>query len=137
MARTILCLGSVLGLLAVAAGTFGAHGLEGRANSEALHWFNTGQEYHMYHALAILGCGWLVGGGAPRRTMAAVWCFTIGVVIFSGSLYVMTLTGWRWLGMITPIGGVLFLVGWVMLLSVALSMSRGRGRVTENAETSV
>lgn len=107
--RTILLLGSLLGLLAVAAGAFGAHALSA-TDSQV---FETGAEYQMYHALALVLCGLLAGQG--YRLGLAVWSFLLGVVLFSGSLYLLVLTGTRWLGAITPIGGVLFLVGWLAL----------------------
>jgi len=107
--RTVLVLGSLLGLLAVAAGAFGAHGLS-EQDSQV---FKTGAEYQMYHALALILCGLLAGRG--YRPNVAVWAFLLGVILFSGSLYLMVLTGTKWLGAITPIGGVLFLVGWLAL----------------------
>jgi uncharacterized membrane protein YgdD (TMEM256/DUF423 family) len=114
-------LGAVLGFLGVAAGTFGAHGLE-RVTSEpkALAWWSTGVLYHLVHALAVLAVGLLAtapGGEArPSRALTvAAWSFTLGVVVFSGSLYAMALGAPRWLGAITPLGGVAFLTGWVSL----------------------
>lgn len=107
--RTIFVLGSLLGLMAVAAGAFGAHALS-EPDSET---FRTGAEYQMYHALALNLCGLLVERG--YRLGTAVWSFLLGVVLFSGSLYLLVLTGTRWLGAITPFGGVLFLVGWLVL----------------------
>ena len=107
--RTILVLGSLLGLLAVIAGAFGAHGLSEQDRPA----FKTGAEYQMYHAIALVLCGLLAGQG--HRLNVAVWAFLLGVVLFSGSLYLLVLTGVTWLGAITPIGGVLFLVGWLAL----------------------
>jgi len=111
--RTILVLGSLLGLLAVAAGAFGAHALA-EPESET---FRTGAEYQMYHALALTLCGLLAERG--YRLGVAVWAFLLGVVLFSGSLYLLVLTETRWLGAITPIGGVLFLVGWLVVALAA------------------
>ena len=99
----------------VALGAFGAHGLKERVATDLLVIFETAVRYHMYHALALLAVGWAVSRNAARILQAAGWLFTIGIVLFSGSLYVMTLTGARWLGAITPLGGVAFLVGWVLL----------------------
>ena len=124
MQRVILLIAGILGLLGVTAGTFGAHVLEGRLSAELLDIFHTGLRYHIYHALAILACGWAVHLGAPRRVTAAVVCFTVGVAIFAGSLYTLALTGLRWLGAITPIGGVLFAIGWALLISAAFGARR-------------
>ena len=106
-------LAALLGLLAVVFGTFGAHGVEGSVPAENMDWWHTAVLYHLFHALAILACG---RGGLDSPPMRAGWFFAAGTLIFSGSLYLLTLTGWRWLGMITPIGGLLFLVGWLLLL---------------------
>lgn len=113
--RTFWILGCVLGLLAVAAGAFGAHGLRGRLTPDLLAVYETGARYHMYHALALLATAWAVehwGGGAAA---VAGWAFVAGIVVFSGSLYLLALTGTRWLGAITPIGGAAFLAGWAAL----------------------
>ena len=118
--RITLLLAGVCGLLAVAAGTVGAHALEG-APPDAITVFGTGQRYHMYHALAILGCGWLFSAGRARLVSAAVTCFAAGILLFSGSLYTLALTGREWLGMITPFGGMLFLVGWALLIAAAFA----------------
>ena len=100
--------GAALGFIAVAAGAFGAHGLRGVLTPERFETFEVAVRYQMYHALAILLASLL---GAPQ----AAWCFFAGVVIFSGSLYLLVLTDTRWLGAITPIGGLLFLAGWILL----------------------
>jgi uncharacterized membrane protein YgdD (TMEM256/DUF423 family) len=99
--------GAVLMFLAVALGAFAAHGLKSRLTPDMLAVFETGVRYHVYHALALLALG------AARGPDKAGWCFVLGIAVFSGSLYVLALTGERKLGMITPIGGVLFLAGWV------------------------
>lgn len=115
MVRLFWILGSLFALLAVAAGAFGAHGLRGRLSPEMLAVFETAARYQMYHALALLAAAWGVerwGGGAP---VAAGWAFAVGIVVFSGSLYLLTLTGVRWLGAVTPLGGVAFLAGWAAL----------------------
>lgn len=110
--RSWWTLGAILGGLAVALGAFGAHGLKGRVEADLLQVFETAARYHMYHALALI----LVGLAAQRAPGAAVtasgWCFTAGILLFSGSLYTMTLTGQRWLGAITPLGGLAFIAGW-------------------------
>ena len=100
--------GAVLGFIGVAAGAFGAHGLKGMLTPERFETFEVAVRYQMYHALAILLAALL---GAPQ----AAWCFLAGVVVFSGSLYLLVLTDTRWLGAITPIGGLCFLAGWVAL----------------------
>lgn len=94
--------------LAVALGAFAAHGLKARLTPEMLTIFETGVRYHAYHALALLALG------AARGPDKAGWCFLCGIFVFSGSLYVLALTGEKRLGMITPIGGLLFLAGWVL-----------------------
>lgn len=117
-----LALAAVSALLAVAFGAFGAHGLEGRVPAERLATFETGARYHMYHAL---GLG-LVALAAMVRPQLAIdgpaVALVFGMAVFSGSLYVLTLTGMKWLGAITPIGGTAMLVGWgwfaLRLLSV-------------------
>ncbi len=115
-------LGAVNGFLAVALGAFGAHGLKTRLEANAtLDVFETASRYHMYHALALLAVGWLASRAATSLTTAAGWCFLGGTVLFSGSLYVLALTGFKKLGMITPFGGALFLAAWVL---VALAAAR-------------
>jgi len=100
--------GAVGMFLAVALGAFAAHGLKSRLTPDMQTIFETGVRYHVYHALALLALG------AARGPEKAGWCFIAGIVVFSGSLYVLALTGEKRLGMITPIGGVLFLAGWVL-----------------------
>jgi uncharacterized membrane protein YgdD (TMEM256/DUF423 family) len=116
MTHLILTLAAVNGFLAVALGAFAAHGLRNFVSPDLINTFQTGVQYHMYHALALLGAGVLLLH-FPRQTMlqASAWLFLAGIVIFSGSLYILALSGIRWLGAITPIGGVLFLAGWVLL----------------------
>jgi uncharacterized membrane protein YgdD (TMEM256/DUF423 family) len=116
-----LRVGAVLGFLAVAIGAFGAHGLKehlDRIGRSAT--FETAVQYHFYHALALLAVGLLVG---PHRAetagQIAGWSFLVGVLMFSGSLYVLSLTGNTKLGMITPFGGLAFLAGWLALAVAA------------------
>lgn len=121
--RTAYLVASLAGFTGVAIGAFGAHGLEGRVSPELLATFEVGARYHMYHALAILG----VAAVLPRLGRlggTAVICFAIGVTIFAGSLYLLTLTGQRWLGAITPIGGLFLLGGWACLLVAAVKEGR-------------
>jgi uncharacterized membrane protein YgdD (TMEM256/DUF423 family) len=110
-----LRIGALLGGLAVAAGAFGAHGLKDRLDARALELFETAARYQMYHALALLAVGlWLQSAPIPRLAgQVAGWGFLVGTLVFSGSLYLLALSGQRWLGAITPIGGVAFLVGWL------------------------
>jgi uncharacterized membrane protein YgdD (TMEM256/DUF423 family) len=118
--RLFWLLGSVFGFLAVAAGAFGAHALRARLPADLLEVFETGARYQMYHALALLAAGWLAAQWPSAAATAAGWLFTAGIVIFSGSLYLLALSGVRWLGAITPIGGVALLAGWVALALAAL-----------------
>jgi len=123
MNRTFLLIGAISGFIAVAAGAFGAHGLRNRLSPEMLTVFETGVRYQMYHTLAILFValaaarfdGWLING--------AGWAFAAGIVIFSGSLYALALSGVTILGAITPIGGVAFLIGWGFLAAIALALA--------------
>jgi uncharacterized membrane protein YgdD (TMEM256/DUF423 family) len=117
MSQLFLSLGAVYGLLGVALGAFGAHALRARLAPEMLAVWKTGVEYQMYHAFALLAVGMLLRILPTPGTLAAAGgCFAGGVLLFSGSLYALTLSGVRVLGAITPIGGVLFLVGWLLLL---------------------
>lgn len=104
----------MFGGLAVALGAFAAHAMKATYDATALTTFETGVRYQMYHALALLACGAMQRTGL--RTGAAATCFVLGTVLFSGSLYGLTLLQQRWLGAVTPVGGVLFLVGWPLLL---------------------
>lgn len=115
MDRLFLCLASVLGFLGVALGAFAAHGLKGRLSPDLLAIFEVGVRYHMYHALALLAVGILLRISPDQFSPYAGWAFVGGITIFSGSLYILAISGIRWLGAITPIGGVLFLVGWALL----------------------
>jgi uncharacterized membrane protein YgdD (TMEM256/DUF423 family) len=119
MDRLFFTLGSLSGLIAVAAGAFGAHGLRARLTPDLLAVFETAARYQMYHALALLAVAWAVTRWPTPLTTWAGWLFVAGTVIFSGSLYALALTGVRWLGAITPLGGVAFLAGWACLLVAA------------------
>jgi len=111
--------GALMGFVGVGLGAFGAHGLRGRLSPEMLAVFETGVRYHMYHALALLAVAWAVTRWSGALTQWAGWLFLAGTVLFSGSLYLLALTGIRWLGAITPLGGVAFLAGWLCLLLAA------------------
>jgi len=122
MDRRFFQLGALSGVVAVAAGAFGAHALRARLDPGMLLVFETGARYQMYHALALLAVAWAVTRWPGRLTEAAGWCFLAGTVLFSGSLYAMALTGRRALGVITPLGGVAFLAGWLCLALAARRM---------------
>tara|TARA_R110002072_G_scaffold302978_1_gene490642 strand:- start:56830 stop:57288 length:459 start_codon:yes stop_codon:yes gene_type:complete len=131
--RQWIITGAILAALAVVFGAFGAHGLEPRLKSlygdqeksiaghtvpatyKYLQDFKTGADYHMYHALGLLALGIAAAQQTTvrRSHRIAAWCFLLGIVLFSGSLYVLVLSGMRWLGAITPIGGTLMIIGWV------------------------
>ena len=115
-----ILLGALSGFVAVAAGAFGAHGLKSRLTPDLLAVFETAARYQMYHALALVLVGVLAvrrpdGGGTLPSLGAAGWLFLAGTLLFSGSLYVLALSGQRWLGAITPLGGLCFLGGWLAL----------------------
>lgn len=105
--------------LAVALGAFGAHGLRHRLSPDMLEIFETGVRYHFYHALGLFAVAWVADKSPSGLATAAGWALTAGIVIFSGTLYLLSVTGVRWLGAITPIGGVSFLAGWVLLFVAA------------------
>jgi uncharacterized membrane protein YgdD (TMEM256/DUF423 family) len=115
MERFFFAAGSLLAFLAVALGAFAAHALKARLSAEMLTIFETGVRYHTYHALALLAVGWASSRWPASSAHLAGWAFLIGILVFSGSLYLLSLTGMRWLGAITPIGGLAFLIGWLLL----------------------
>jgi uncharacterized membrane protein YgdD (TMEM256/DUF423 family) len=121
-ARLVATCGALLSGLAMAAGAFGAHALRARLSPADLATFETGARYQMYHGLALLAAAWLIAQNlAPARSAALA--MLIGIVIFSGSLYLLVLTGQRWFGAITPIGGVICLVGWALIARAAWRLS--------------
>ena len=122
MDRTFFVLGAVSGFLAVAIGAFAAHGLKGKLPPDLFDVFEVGARYHMYHALALIAVAWATTRWPDSSAVLAGWCFVAGIVVFSGSLYVLALTGVRWLGAITPLGGLAFLAGWALLV---WTVSRG------------
>jgi uncharacterized membrane protein YgdD (TMEM256/DUF423 family) len=115
MPRIFVILGALSALLSVAAGAFGAHALRARLSPEYLAAFETGARYQMYHALGLLAVGWIAARWPGPLPQWAGWLFIAGTVLFSGSLYALSLTGIRWLGAITPFGGVAFMAGWLCL----------------------
>lgn len=113
--RKFFILGAVFAALGVATGAFGAHALEGQLSEDLVSIFETGARYQLIHALALLAAGWASTRWSEKHTTIAGWAFVVGILIFSGSLYALSLSGIRVLGAITPIGGVAFIVGWLML----------------------
>lgn len=122
MDRTFALIGSLLAMVAVIFGAFGAHALRGRLSPEDLVTFETGVRYQMYHALALLAVAWAASRWPSGATTAAGWLFVLGIVVFSGSLYLLVLTGQRWLGAVTPLGGLAMIGGWA---SLAWAIFRG------------
>jgi len=115
--------GAVSALIAVAAGAFGAHALKSRLPEDLLAVFETGARYQAYHAFGLFAVAWVVSRGAAPQAVLAGWLFLAGTVLFSGSLYVLALSGVRWWGAVTPLGGVSFIIGWG-LLARALAVTR-------------
>ena len=115
MPRTFFLLGALFAFLGVAAGAFGAHSLKAVLSSEMLAVFETAVRYQMYHAFALLAVGWAGTQSQQPSVRLAGWMFVLGIVLFSGSLYGLSFSGSRWLGAITPLGGVAFLAGWALL----------------------
>ncbi len=116
MFKLFTAIGSINAMLAVMLGAFGAHALKSRLNAEMLQIFETGVQYHFYHALGLLAVG-LVAWHLPESGLLkwSGWLMVAGIAIFSGSLYLLSIFGIRWLGAITPIGGTAFIVAWVLL----------------------
>lgn len=116
MARIFLTLGAVNALLGVLLGAFGAHGLKQRLSADMLSVYQTGVQYHFYHALGLVAVGLvLLHFPASRPVILSGWLMLAGIILFSASLYALSLTGIRGLGAITPFGGAAFLSGWAML----------------------
>lgn len=118
--KWLLICGALLGATAVVSGAFGAHALQGVLGERARGWFDTAVTYHSQHALALLAAGLLAGfvQGSVAPYIAGIG-FLIGTALFSGSLYLMAFTGWTKLGMITPIGGLFLIAGWIALAVAA------------------
>ncbi len=115
--------GAILCGLGVVLGAFGAHALAGRLSSDMLAVFETGVRYHFIHAIGLLAVAWAASRWPSGLVGVAGWLFVAGIVIFSGSLYLLALTGARWLGAITPIGGLCMIAGWLALAVGALRAS--------------
>jgi uncharacterized membrane protein YgdD (TMEM256/DUF423 family) len=121
MFKIFIAIGGLNALIAVALGAFGAHGLEGKLSPRMLEVFETGVRYHFYHALGLIILG-LVAAHLPesRLLKSSGWLMLAGIVLFSGSLYVLSMTGIKWLGAITPFGGMAFIVAWLLLVIAVL-----------------
>lgn len=120
-AKLFLVVAALNGFVAVALGAFGAHGLKGKLSTSLLSAFETAVQYHFYHTLALLGLGLLMQRwGEKALLVASGYAFVLGLLLFCGSLYVLALGGPRWLGPITPIGGVAFLAGWLLFFVAAI-----------------
>ncbi len=115
MEKTFFAIGSAYGFLGVLLGAFAAHALKARLDANGLATFEIGVRYQMYHALALLAVAWAHTRWPGVAVTASGWLFVAGVAVFSGSLYVLSVTGARWLGAITPIGGLALLAGWLCL----------------------
>lgn len=119
MDRLFVILGAASAFVGVAAGAFGAHALKARLAPDLLAIFEVGVRYQLVHALALLAVAWACMRWPGRLAAASGWSFAAGTVLFSGSLYLLALTGMRAFGAITPVGGALFLAGWVLLAAAA------------------
>jgi uncharacterized membrane protein YgdD (TMEM256/DUF423 family) len=115
MERVFFVIAAVSALIGVAAGAFGAHGLKDRLSPEMLAAFEVGVRYQMYHAFALVVVSWALTRWPGTLLIASGWLFVLGTLLFSGSLYLLSLSGVRWLGAITPLGGLAFLAGWLIL----------------------
>lgn len=113
--RALIATGAVLGMLAVVGGTFAAHVLPEYLDERAMQTFEVAVRYHMYHALAVFCAAWVGSRWPGRVPVLSGWFFVAGVVLFSGSLYVLVTTGAKWLGAVAPLGGSAFIVGWLLL----------------------
>ena len=119
MDRTFMFVGALMGFVGVGLGAFGAHALRGRLSPEMLAIFETAVRYQMYHAIALLAVAAMMSRIDGRSVVIAGWSFIVGILIFSGSLYALALTGVTMLGAITPLGGLALLAGWVALAIAA------------------
>lgn len=120
--KTFVILAGLFGMLGVATGAFGAHALEDRVTADMLDIWETAVKYQMYHALALFGAAWLYHQTESTEALVAGWSFAAGILVFSGSLYLLVATGVRGLGAITPIGGLAMMVGWLSCILAALKL---------------
>ena len=116
MDRFFFLSGAIAAFIAVALGAFGAHSLKTKLSADMLNIFEIGVRYQMYHALGLIAVAWATTRWPEANLNAAGWAFIVGIVVFSGSLYLLSITDVRWLGAITPIGGLAFLIGWAILV---------------------
>ena len=123
MSRIFFSIGSFSAFIAVVAGAFGSHALRSRLDPELLRVFEIGVRYQMYHALALMGVSFACTKWPGNLMNAGGWLFVAGTLLFSGSLYQLSLTGTKWIGIVTPIGGVLLMLGWLCLAIGALRSS--------------
>lgn len=124
MTQLTLAVAAISGLLSVAFGAFGAHALRARLDSQALGVFETAVQYQFYHSLALLAVGLLMlQNPASALLRSSALLFILGIVVFSGSLYLLSLTGLRWLGAVTPLGGLGFIAGWACLAAAAWTLA--------------
>lgn len=124
MVRLFLSAGAFFAGLGVMFGAFGAHALEGRVTSARVEAFETGARYQMYHALGLLAVAWISSAWPSWQITWSGYLFIAGILIFSGSLYILVLTDTPWLGAVTPLGGLSFIAGWILLLWAAVSHVR-------------
>lgn len=125
MLRKFMMIGSINAFLSVALGAFGAHILKAKIDSDMLAVYETGIQYHMMHALGLIAIALLADRlGQPRLVSAAGWLLLIGIILFSGSLYVLSISGIKVLGAITPFGGVSFLAGWLCVFLAAMKAKK-------------
>ena len=121
MYKLILCISAANGFIAVALGAFGAHGLKGKIAANLLLAYETAVQYHFYHVLALFGVALLMDKMDEKPLLiTSAWLFVAGMIMFSGSLYLLALGGPKWLGPVTPIGGVALLAAWLTLLLAAV-----------------
>jgi uncharacterized membrane protein YgdD (TMEM256/DUF423 family) len=116
MDRFFFSAGAIAAFVGAVLGAFGSHYLRTKLNSEMLNIFEVGVRYQMYHALGLIAVAWAIARWPQAHFNSAGWCFIVGIIIFSGSLYLLSITGSRWFGAITPIGGLAFLAGWAILV---------------------
>ncbi|MCB1700311.1 MAG: DUF423 domain-containing protein [Pseudomonadales bacterium] len=123
MAKLFITLASLSGMFAVGFGAFGAHALKNRLDDYALGVFQTAVQYHFYHSLALLAVG-VIALSHPQSALlrSSGWLFIVGIVIFSGSLYLLSISGLRWLGAVTPLGGLAFIAGWGCLAAASWNL---------------
>ena len=119
MKNFYFAIGAAFSLLSVLFGAFGAHTLKDRLSKEMLDIFEVAVRYQMYHGIGLIVVAWAFSQWQSNYVFAAGWCFIVGILIFSGSLYILSLTGLRWFGAITPIGGLAFIAGWGCLVIAA------------------